>query len=405
VEFAARYQDGLVAVVSDVVCRLDGVGESQSLVIFDLATRAELTRWPAKDVFPVHSNPAELRIGVTGKPYGARLAIRGYEEIKLVRGMLPALAEHHRQDRGKQLRLVGIATGALASVIVAYLFGVPLLARNIVQVMPTDWEQNIGDTVAEQLEAALREEGGWAVCDSDPGSIANMAITRFATEAMAEAHSPFEPTVTVIRSEVPNAFALPGGKAFYFSALLEQTESADEFAGVMAHELGHVAHRHVMENLLSSAGTGMLIGFVLGDMTGLSVAGGLGAALVDSRFSREAEAEADRFAAGVAARMGFQPSALANLLERVAADDAFTRAMALLSTHPLTEERRRALERLTVENAEFRSPFTAEEWQAIKTMCDISASTPPVTPIAGPTVQLPKDDGSVAKRSDKNISN
>jgi predicted Zn-dependent protease len=153
----------------------------------------------------------------------------------------------------------------------------------------------------------------------------------------------------------------------------------------MAHELGHVAHRHVMESLISSAGTGLLIGFVLGDMTGLSVAGGLGALLIDSRFSRQAEAEADRFSATVAARMGFDPTALPTLLERVAADDDFTRAFALLSTHPLTDERRRALEALVVPRDGTVSPFSDEEWHAIKIMC---GAPPPVTPIAGPTIQL-----------------
>ena len=75
------------------------------------------------------------------------------------RQMLPALAARHRQDRAKQLQLVGIATAALASVIVAYLFGVPLLAGNIVRVMPTEWEQQIGDTVATQLEEQLTRGG------------------------------------------------------------------------------------------------------------------------------------------------------------------------------------------------------------------------------------------------------
>ena len=153
---------------------------------------------------------------------------------------------------------------------------------------------------------------------------------------MAGAGSPFRPTITVVRSTVPNAFALPGGKAFYFSALLEQTETPDEFAGVMAHELGHVVHRHVMEQLISSAGTGLLIGFILGDMTGLSVAGGLGAILIDTRFSREAEEQADRLCRRRCDASASTQPALADLLERVAGDDDFTRALALLSTHPLT---------------------------------------------------------------------
>ena len=70
-ELVARYHDGLVALVRDVICRLEPEGSGQSLVITDLDTRAEVDRWNAADVFPLHSRKNELRIGVAGKPYGA----------------------------------------------------------------------------------------------------------------------------------------------------------------------------------------------------------------------------------------------------------------------------------------------------------------------------------------------
>ena len=369
-ELAARYHDGFVAEVREVTCRLEGEGPASSLVISEAQSRAELERWNAADVFPLHGRRAELRIGSTSKPYGARLVFSGYAESNRARALLPALAIKHRQERGKQLRAMGIATAALVSVIVAYVFGVPLLASRIVGLVPPDLEAQLGETVAAQIEGALEAEAGFEVCDPNPDSLANRAIARFAALAVDGTGTPFTPDIKVIRTAIPNAFALPGGHSFYFSALLEQTETADEFAGVMAHELGHVVHRHGMEQLISTSATGLLIGFVLGDMTGLSVAGGIGAALIDSRFSREAERQADRFAADVARRMAFQPTGLANLLDRVAADDRMTEALALLSTHPLTSERRQALEALTVTDASLSPAFTEAEWRAIKAMCD-----------------------------------
>lgn len=110
---------------------------------------------------------------------------------------------------------------------------------------------------------------------------------------------------------------------------------------------------------------------------GISVAGGIGASLIDSRFSREAEREADRFAADAAKRMGFAAAGMVNLIERVAADDEMSKALALLSTHPLTSERRAALEAMATENAAGTPAFTAEEWAAIKSMC---GTTPAATP-------------------------
>lgn len=395
-EVPGRYHDGLVASVTDVTCLL-----SETLVvIIDRTSKAAVASWPAADVFPLHGRRDELRIGVTGKPYGARLVFSGYESARLARSALPALAEKHRQDSGRQFRLMGLATVALASVVVAYLYGVPLLAGRITGLIPPSWEQQFGDKVAQQVEASLTEEGGFEICDADPGSLANRAIARFANAALDGAGSPFSPDVKVVRSTVPNAFALPGGKAFYFSALLDATESPDEFAGVLAHELGHVVHRHAMQQLIASAGTGLLIGFILGDMTGISIAGGLGAVLVDSHFSREEEAQADQFSADTARRLGFSPTGLVRLLERVAEDDAFSKALALLSTHPLTEERRRALERAAVADAALTPVFSADEWQAIKTMCktEIPGATPAAAPPDPPWLNRP------SKQSDKNAT-
>lgn len=373
-ELAARYQDGLVAEVRDVLCRLDPegpvpAGSAQAVVITDPRSQTELDRWSVAEIFPLHTRRYELRLGVNGRPYGARLAFTGFEPWQAATAMLPVLAHKRRQDTGRQVRAMALATGALVSVVLAYIFGVPLLASSIVKVVPPEWEMRLGDTVVAQIKASLEDDAGFTVCDTDPDSLANRAIARFAAQAVEGSGSPFTPDIKVIKTSIPNAFALPGGHSFYFSALLDQTDSSDEFAGVMAHELGHVVHRHGMEQLISTSATGLLIGFILGDMTGLSVAGGIGAALIDSRFSRDAEREADRFAADAARRMGFHVAGLATLLDRVARDDQMSEALALLSTHPLTAERKASLEALAATDTPYVPAFTDDEWQAIKAMC------------------------------------
>jgi predicted Zn-dependent protease len=366
----ARYSDGAIAQMREVVLAVDQSSSAPSLIIADSDSYDEIDRWPIDDTFSVPSHSSELRVGVEGRPSGARLIFSGREPIRVARSILPALDRHHKRERGRQLRILGISTLALASVITAYVFGVPLIASQATLLVPPQWEQQLGETAREQFEELIGEEGGFRVCDPNPNSLANRAISRFTERVMEGSGSPFTPKIVVVRSEVPNAFALPGGHAYYFSALLDRTRSADEFAGVMAHELGHVVHRHGMEGLISTSATGLLVGFVLGDMTNISVAAAIGATLLDSRFSREAEREADRFAADAAARVGFDPSALAGLLERVAGDDRMSQALSLLSSHPLTAERRAALEAMTEKSARSSTPaFTDAEWRAIRSMC------------------------------------
>lgn len=379
-EFTARYQDGKFATVRDVVCVIDLASDPVVLAILDAGSREILDRWPADECNLLHSRMMELRIANRERPGGARLAVTGIASMKAALNVLPKLTGHQRADTARQARIIVLATAALVSVIVAYLFGIPLLADRLVGVFPVEWEKKIGATADAQIEASLTEGKGYVVCDTNPNSVANKAISRFVGEAFAGLNSPFAPTVTVIRSPIPNAFALPGGTTYYLSSLIQASRSSDEFAGVLAHELGHVYYRHGMQTLIATSTTGLLVGFVLGDMTGLSVAAAIGASLIDNRFSREAERQADDFAAKTAQRVGFSAAGLVDLLDRVAKDDAFSRALALFSSHPLTDERRAFLQALDKHDPTAKPAFSAEEWQAIQDMCP-PPPPPPLPPI------------------------
>lgn len=376
---AARFYDGLTADARAVGLDYEALGDAGTLVIRG-ADRAEIARWPSAGLFTTHGRRQQLRLGATDQPAGARVVVEGGQDIARIMATLPVLHHKQRQESGRQMRIAVTATVALAAVILAYLFGVPILASRLVGLVPTGWEQSLGDTVADQMEASLGESGGLRVCDADPDSLANRAIARFGDAALEGSGSPFSLDIRIVKSDIPNAFALPGGRVYFFSALLDQAQTQDEFAGVLAHEIGHVAYRHGMEQLISSAGTGALIGFILGDMTGISVAAGLGSTIIDARFSREAERQADAYAASVAQRLDFRPAGLADLINRVSADDHFARALALLSTHPLTEDRKAALEILSQQRPTgLQPPFTAAEWSAIRAMCGPAAAAPATT--------------------------
>ncbi|MCS6759962.1 MAG: M48 family metallopeptidase [Candidatus Devosia euplotis] len=362
-----RFYDGRVAIVRTVELHYLAEYETGSLLIGDAVDGSVIARWTASDLHTVPSRRTELRLAAKGEPAGARVMVQGAQNIAQIKATLPVLGSKQRREAGRQVRIAVATTLTLGTVIAAYLYGVPLLASRIVGLVPIAWEQRLGATAAEQMQSSL---GGFVVCDPDPGSPANRALARFGQAALAGSGTPFSLDINVVRSDVPNAFALPGGQVFFLSALLDQAQSPDEFAGVLAHEIGHVFYHHGMEQLISSAGTGALIGFILGDMTGLSLAAGLGSAIIDARFSRDAERQADLFAARLAQRLDFDPSGLADLLTRVGRDDDFSRALALLNTHPLTDDRKAALALLGQQRPTgLEPPFSTTEWRAIKAIC------------------------------------
>lgn len=337
--------------------------------VLDLQLGHEIAHWELVDIYEIPGRKGELRLAANDAVSGARLVITDPKMAKTVRQRLPMLAVHKSKRRVRQTGVVGLVTLAMVSVVGAYIFGIPLLAKQIVTLVRPQNEIQLGETIVEQLDEAFAEQGGLTICDSNPQSIANTAIRRFAQLALADIDTPFDVDIQVVANSIPNAFALPGGHAYYFSGLLNITQSPDEFAGVMAHEIGHVVYRHGMEQLVATAGTGLLVGFVLGDITGLSIAGGLGAALINNSFSREAERQADEFSYQVATKMNFNSSGLPDLLDRIAQDSEESVAFALLSTHPLNQERRAALAAHQQEDQVSLPAFSDEEWQAISTMC------------------------------------
>ena len=157
--------------------------------------------------------------------------------------------------------------------------------------------------------------------------------------------------VGVVEADEPNAFALPGGQLLVTSALLQQSESENELAFVLGHELGHLAGRDPLRAL----GRGLLVSLALaavGGAEGASVAASA-AELGERTFSREQESAADRFAlALVVAEYGHVAGA-ADFLRRLpdaGAAGAATRAASWLASHPRSDQRVAELRTLAQRN-------------------------------------------------------
>src|SRR6476469_9452973 len=163
----------------------------------------------------------------------------------------------------------------------------------------------------------------------------------------SDAKVPF--TIKVIDSDEVNAFALPGGFFYVNKGLLLVADNEAEVAGVMAHEIGHVAARHAVENqtkanLLEYLAMGGSI--FLGGIPGMIYqnTAGLGLLGIFMKFSRSAEEEAERLGVQYMYAAGYDPTAMATMFEKLEAKNKkkpgfVSRAF---STHPAPPERRAA---------------------------------------------------------------
>jgi len=138
-----------------------------------------------------------------------------------------------------------------------------------------------------------------------------------------------------------NAFALPSGIIVLTDEMVALAGKDEELLGVLAHELGHVRHRHVMRQLLTGSATALVIASVTGDITSVtSLAASAPAVLVHTKYSRDHEREADRFAVELMGKAGIDPLHLAAILGRLEGKSrAGSMIPSFLSSHPATPER------------------------------------------------------------------
>lgn len=140
-----------------------------------------------------------------------------------------------------------------------------------------------------------------------------------------------------------NAFALPDGTVVFTDALARIVPDDPAFIAVIAHELGHEAHHHMLRQVLRSSGVAIVASMMMGDVTSIGgVTAGIPVFLIDSHYSRSFEEDADNFAFHALAQQGIDPIAFVHAmqaLERAHPELKNEREAHYLSSHPLTAER------------------------------------------------------------------
>jgi predicted Zn-dependent protease len=192
-----------------------------------------------------------------------------------------------------------------------------------------------------------------AEVDKQSKFIDNPVITKYVNRVAqnlvlhSDAKIPF--TVKVIDSDEVNAFALPGGFFYVNKGLILAADNEAELAGVMAHEISHVIARHAVENQTKAnlMQYGMLAGILLGGPILSNVlynGGGFFEGMAFLKFSRNAEAEADKLGTQYVYAAGYDPTALATMFEKLEGKEKKKPGTMskLFKDHPAPADRRAA---------------------------------------------------------------
>ena len=237
----------------------------------------------------------------------------------------------------------GILLGLASLTVIAGCAINPVTKRPDLVLTTTEGERQIG---AEEAKKVEKEMG--LTDDPQLASYVESLGQRLAT------HSPRQDVpynFYVVEMVEPNAFALPGGFVYVSRGLLPLVNSEDELAGVIGHEIGHVAARHSVQRL-SAAAPFAIVGGVAGAVTGIvsdqlgdMVTGitGFTGSLFLAPYSRSQEREADTVGVDLAAASGWDPAGLSKFLEALETQEKLhkdkTKAPSFFDSHPSTPER------------------------------------------------------------------
>ncbi|MFT6583571.1 MAG: putative Zn-dependent protease [Alphaproteobacteria bacterium] len=357
-EYSGHFNDGETARRFAVTVRL----ESTTLLIL-IDTEGSRESWPLSDLHFVGETfgggAVRLKRGADGV---ARLTINDGD---FLHALLQA-APHLRTNPNLNWRRITLMTLAVAASAALLYFSFPKMVDLATNLIPRAWERNLGKEMVVEVAALMGAKGDF--CDNPAGLVAFNKMTSRLTAAAAslDGGAGFADEITIRTANSPqrNAFAVFGGQIAVLNGLLFNAQSPDEVAGVIAHEIGHVAHRHPARKFARSVGLGLVFEFLLGG--GRTV--GFGETLLTLSYGREAEREADNTALAILDAAQISTKGLADFLDRLGHKGA-----GWLSSHPNSDERAAAI-RAHQGPAETTPALSPSDWRALNGICQSPSS-------------------------------
>jgi Zn-dependent protease with chaperone function len=254
------------------------------------------------------------------------------------------------------LRRESMGAFAIIATVLGFWLAWPPVADRLMPLIPKTLFESLGQASL----AAIQGEGG--VCPLAKKSEAQAALSALLTRLELTPQK-----VVLLNDAEINAFALPGGTIVVMRGLLDKATTPEELAGVIAHEAGHVHFQHPERGLLRQSGLSLFLGLVLGG----DFIGQLSQQALATKYSRDFEREADRYALDKLQQARVNPAGLADFYGRIRqqSDSSTLSFDSWLSTHPLPEERE-AKARAAAKTIKPGAPIlTGREWQALQAAC------------------------------------
>jgi Zn-dependent protease with chaperone function len=270
-----------------------------------------------------------------------------------------------RRTRTRHRAVWAVVLAVMGGLTLAVWLSTDLLVQWAVDRIPPEWEQRLGQSAYHDF---LQQQ---TVIKEGPSVAAVHEISGRLIESLPKTPYTFE--ISVVKNDVVNAFALPGGYVVVFTGLLEQARSGEEVAGVLSHEFNHVLERHGLERMVKQLGVLTVVGIILGNQQGLAgVMKQVGTELLTLKFGRAQETEADVTGLQLLHRARIDPAGMVSFFQRLSEQEKGR--VEWLSTHPMSAARAERLKReMALLPAAVPEPFTFQ-WDTVQKAAGAPAS-------------------------------
>lgn len=339
-----------------------------ALVIRD-AGDSELARWPYSELEQVSSRDGVLRLARERNPALERLEVHDPSLVAAIDELSHPVDRTGMTSRRSRRRIVLWSTVAVVTLLIVGIFGVPELASRLTPLVPYAVERKLGEAVDKQVRAMFAPSNPNEALEcggSGSEAAGKKAFDGLVARLETAANLPMPIKAAVVRRAEANAFALPGGHIYVFKGLIEKSESPDELAGVIGHEIGHVAHRDSTQSILQAAGLSFVFGMVLGDFVGGGAMVFAAKTILQMSYSRDVEIKADIYGLELLNKIGGDARKLGAILGRIAG--AIEPGVKILLDHPETQQRVELINRLAAPGP-YVPLLAASEWEALKQIC------------------------------------
>jgi predicted Zn-dependent protease len=352
------------------------------LAVTDVASGRDAL-WPYADIgtgAPVTKHTRDVLVTVRGLP-GVTVFVEDTAFASELARRVPSVTASAFRKAGLMPGLAVGAAGVLAFATASLLEFSP--SKAVARLMPEAARVELGERVLRTLPSRT------PCTESAAGRAALNALTVRLLPGVPDAPR----RVRVLDWPIVNAFAVPGGTVILTRGVLQNAASADELAGILAHEIGHGLELHPEAGLVRSVGLWALIQMVFTGTPG--AVGNAGALLAQLAYNRAYEREADAVAVRLLREAKISPKGFAGFFKRMeglrrpGGAQASSPVRDMLDTHPSTPERIRAIEQLTDYPA--TPALTGEQWTALRSICSGDRPLTPPAAIPAPAPATPEE--------------